>query len=378
VDAVPFGTIPVLGIGIGGSNFFDEKSLSLGASNCWAQSTGTASVTVLDGDHDIFNMPNDLGVNTGETLALYYADIYTIEANLGASPAPVAVFAPGVDAVHYRLAFEDRRAFLWGGSGDTTYMIQNGLDVFENTVRFLAPPLEITGTLDWHPNVLTPPTPTHTARIRGWSDNGGEAEGEGEMGGAYRLLIPPGNDTWHVSAVYDDEDGGTKYESVESAVAISNKIDEEGVDLLLDDAGPLPQPFIVSFDGTQMQTIVMPDGTQLVIPAGALLVLPPSNSTVTLFIWPTNGLQPDEYDCRIAPAYEFAAADANGQEITAFPAAVTLTYEIPAQPWGALDNVTYDVLRPVFYSTRDGDHVTPASVDIDDQADTIEYELLYF
>ena len=61
----------------------------------------------------------------------------------------------------------------------------------------------------------------------------------------------------------------------------------------------LPQPFIVSFDGSQMQTIVMPDGLTLVIPAGAMV----TSGTVTLFIFPTRALRPEPDSACIGAGY---------------------------------------------------------------------------
>ena len=122
------------------------------------------------------------------------------------------------------------------------------------------------------------------------------------------------NSVWHVGAIYEDHDNGFYYESAEAVVLVPSPGGQATQHLELQGPYMLPQPFIVSFNGSQMQTIVMPDGVTLTIPPGAMV----TSGTVTLFIFPKQALRPEADSACIGAGYEIFAVDQNGVMITQF------------------------------------------------------------
>ena len=141
---------------------------------------------------------------------------------------------------------------------------------------------EIHGTIGFAPGIVV--TPTHPAYVWGWSNNGQWAETVAMTSTidtfTYTLRVISGT-VWHVGAVYEDRENGVFYESSKETVDL-RFTDQAVQDLELGGPYPLPQPFIVSFDGTYMQTIqifVPPDRyLELIIPPRALV----DSGTVTL------------------------------------------------------------------------------------------------
>jgi len=207
---------------------------------------------------------------------------------------------------------------------------------------------QINGTVSFASGIVV--TPTHPAYVWAWADSGEWAETEAVFGSStavYTLSVISGT-VWHVGAVYDDGDNGVFYESPEEDVDLRTT-DQGTQDLELSGPYPLPQPIIVSFDGTQMQTIVLPDGVELNIPPGALVV----SGTVTLFIFPTREMRPEPGHELIGAGYEIWAVDQNGKEITQFNQNVMMTFYYQDAALQA-HGVSEYMLVPVYYSTLAG------------------------
>jgi hypothetical protein len=232
--------------------------------------------------------------------------------------------------------------------------VSAGSPAMGQDLRFRRLDGEIHGTVTFAPGIVA--TPTHSAYIWGWADTGEWAETEAMTSSintfTYTLRVV--SDTvWHVGAVYEDRDNGVFYESPEEKVPVPPTpppVAQAFRDLEMGGPWPLPQPFIVSFDGTQMQTIILPGGTELNIPPGALVV----SGTVTLFIFPTYEMRPEPGREIIGVGYEMWAVNQNGQDITHFNKNVMMTFSYPSDAVLFLHGISEHLLVPVYYSTLAG------------------------
>ena len=242
-------------------------------------------------------------------------------------------------------------------------------------LRFREMDGEIHGTITFAPGIVA--TATHPAYVWGWADTGEWAETEAMTSGintfTYTLRVV--SDTvWHVGAVYEDRENGVFYESPEANVPVppTPPVGQATQDLELGGPWPLPQPFIVSFDGTQMQTIIMPDGVELLVPPSAL-----AEGTVTLFIFPTHEMRPEPGREIIGPGYKIWAVDQNGKEITQFKKKVVMTFSYPPDdklPPG----ISEHMLIPVYYSTLVGHWILADSYVVDTVHNEITLQLDHF
>jgi len=235
----------------------------------------------------------------------------------------------------------------------------------------------ITGTVAFSTTAVV--TASHPAYIWGWSEGGEWAETEapvvsGTNTFTYSMRVVSGT-TWHIGAVYEDWDHGVYYKSrPEEVVPVLPPSGRATQYLTMTGPYALPQPFIVSFDGAQMQTIVMPDGVELRIPPGALVV----SGTVTLFIFPTQALRPEKDWEIIGPGYEIWAIDQNGQEITKFNKNVVMTFHYPPDAALQAQGISEQLLIPVYYSTLVGRWILMDSYVVDTVHNEIRLQLSHF
>jgi hypothetical protein len=232
----------------------------------------------------------------------------------------------------------------------------------------------ITGTVSFAPGISV--APTHPAYVWGWADSGEWAETEAITSGAatfvYEMPVVSGT-VWHVGAVYEDPGNGLYYESSEESVNLTG-VGQATQDLVLDGPHPLPQPIIVTFDGTQMQTIVIPDGVELSIPPRALVV----SGTVTLFIFPTQELRPEKGREVIGTGYEMWAVNQSGQEITQFDRNVMMTFPYPPDSDLDQQGISEHLLVPVYYSTLAGRWILADSYTVDTVNNEITLQIDHF
>jgi hypothetical protein len=245
-------------------------------------------------------------------------------------------------------------------------------------LQFRALDGEISGAITFAPGILM--TPTHPAYVWGWADTGEWAETEAMVSGpqsfTYTLRVVS-NTTWHIGAVYEDWDKGLFYESPEAQVAVGTTPSPVALavqDLELGGPWPLPQPFIISFDGTQMQTIMMPDGVELRIPAGAMV----KSGTVTMFIFPTKELRPEAGKEMIGVGYEMWAVDQNGQQITKFNKNVIMTFSYPPDATLEAQGISENLLLPVYFSTLAGKWTLAESYVVDTTNNEITLQINHF
>jgi len=235
---------------------------------------------------------------------------------------------------------------------------------------------EIRGTITFASGLAV--TPTHPAYVWGWTTAGESAEVTATVvsgAGAFTYSLRVISDTvWHVGAVYEDPDNGVFYESPEAVVPVLPPTGQAVQNLVLGGPHTLPQPFIVSFDASQMQTIIMPDGVELVIPPGALAV----SGTVTLFIFPTQEMRPEPGHEIVGTGYAMWAVDQNGQQITQFNQNVELTFHYPPDPDLAMLGISEHRLIPVYYSTLAGQWILADSYVVDTIHNEITLRISHF
>jgi hypothetical protein len=135
----------------------------------------------------------------------------------------------------------------------------------------------------------------------------------------------------------------------------------------------MPQPFIVSFDGRQMQTIIMPDGVELSIPGGAIYT-----GTVTLFIFPTHEMQPEPGHEIVGPGYKMWAVNDHGQQIVHFNQNVMLTFGYPPDAVLAARGVQESTLIPVYYSTLVGQWILADRYVVDTVHNQVVLQISHF
>jgi hypothetical protein len=229
---------------------------------------------------------------------------------------------------------------------------------------------EISGKITFAPNIVV--NPTHPAHVWGWTESGEWAETDALVSeldaNTFEYTLPVlKNIVWHVGAVYEDRDNGLFYESPEVPVPVLPTTGLAQKDLVLAGPWPLPQPIIISFDGTQMQTIMLlmpPDSVEIRIPPGAL-VYSAHSQTVTLFIFQIKELRPEVAKKMIGAVYEIWAIDENGQEITQFYKNVVMIFHYPPDTDLAQLGISEYQLMPVYYSTLVGHWVPVDSYVVD-------------
>jgi hypothetical protein len=208
---------------------------------------------------------------------------------------------------------------------------------------------------------LSPAAPTQPAYVWAWSEMGEWADTDAAVASAnsftYELMVVRGT-RWHVGAIYEDWNNGVYYETVETVVDLTTAAEvSEYLELQGDSATgtgfPLPQPMIVSFDGTQMQTIVLPNGLTIQIPAGALV----TSGTVTLFIYPVQEVRPEPGRRILGLGYRFVAIDQNGMEAL------------------EQEGIAETRLVPVYYSTLFGHWIPVAGYVLDTVNNEITFQI---
>ncbi|MBU1746502.1 MAG: hypothetical protein KKA73_02320, partial [Chloroflexi bacterium] len=232
----------------------------------------------------------------------------------------------------------------------------------------------IHGTIVFTPGLTV--TPTHSAYVWGWARNGEWAETEatpvpGTHIFTYTLRVISGT-FWHVGAVYEDWDAGLYYKSRKVVVSVPSS-GHAVQNLVLDGPKALPQSHVVSFDGGQMQTIVLPGDVELRIPPGALTV----SGTVTLYILPTQAMRPDAGHEFIGAGYEIWAVDESGQAITQFNQNVVMTFHYSDADLAA-QGISEHTLVPVYYSTLAGRWVLANSYVVNTNANQISLQFDHF
>ncbi|MEM2971632.1 MAG: DUF4129 domain-containing protein [Candidatus Bathyarchaeia archaeon] len=123
---------PILGLGVGGFNFFNELGLFSGY-----EDGKYAYVYAVSPEHQVFVFPNNVSVSYDQTILLYAFPVET----LGVNPSNAqsnTLLGKSVDQNCYLiLALHDARYVFWGFSGSPTNMTQAGKNLFVNIVVWM-------------------------------------------------------------------------------------------------------------------------------------------------------------------------------------------------------------------------------------------------
>lgn len=196
-----------------------------------------------------------------------------------------------------------------------------------------------------------------TVHIFTYGEDGAASFTQSAVGDTYSLPVADGQ-TWHIVAAVEAS-SGTFY-------AIRNEAFVSGdttLDLVLQGPFTKPTPVAVTFDAGQEQEIVLEDGTEIYIPAGAMPV--GAGESVTLHITPVATL-PHQHHARLYKyGYAFIALDQNGSQITSnFNQNVYITFSYRDAEVRQL-NLNEDRLVPAYFSTSSNTWILPQSYVVD-------------
>ncbi|MCL4384220.1 carboxypeptidase regulatory-like domain-containing protein [Patescibacteria group bacterium] len=207
------------------------------------------------------------------------------------------------------------------------------------------------------------------AYVYAWSDDGGFAQSNAISDGTYSLSVSQGT-TWHVGARY--ENGTNPYQSNETIISLNSAT--ATADLTLSAPSySLPQALTTTFDATKPKIINLTDGAEINIPANALA----SSGSVTLTISPKASLPVKKGDKPVWYGYQFTATDSNGQSITSFNSAITITFPYTDAQLTA-QGITADDLIPSYFDDTSGTWKKVSNVTVDTTNKTVTISTDHF
>jgi hypothetical protein len=212
----------------------------------------------------------------------------------------------------------------------------------------------------------------HTAFVRAHSDTGAHVATLTGPNGRYELHVNAG-DTWHIQAVSETISGTAT--ATETLFLKSDRLNvtpqpgpNTGNDLALRVNDTLPDALAFAFDAGEDQVLTLSDGSQVIIPAGALA----PDGPVVVAVRPLAELADDGGAQPVAFGYRVHAFDASHRPITHFNTPVTIALPFTADQLAAL-GVTSDQLVPGYWdeATASWKPVEHVSVEVDDEGDGI-------
>ncbi len=186
-----------------------------------------------------------------------------------------------------------------------------------------------------------------------------------QAGGPYRLGVIAGA-TWQIGAVFETDEAfwiaRTRIEPVEGA---------NPLDLVLEGPFLKPPPLAVTFDAAEAQRLVLADGTEIFIPAGAL----PAEGEVTLRIIPLASLPQQPHARVIRYGYAFHATDEAGRPLEErFNHHVVIRF--PFNPGDLAGRWPH--LKPAYFSTTTNEWTIPVDFHIDPAQQVVVMEIDHF
>jgi hypothetical protein len=212
----------------------------------------------------------------------------------------------------------------------------------------------------------------HTAFVRARSDSGAHVATLAGPNGHYELHVNAG-DTWHVQAVSEAISETTT--ATETLFLKSERLEvtpqpglNAGNELVLEVGDTLPDALALAFDAGEDQLLTLSDGSQLIIPAGALA----PDGPVVVTARPLADLADDGGAQPVSFGYRVHAYDASHRPITHFSTPVTIALPFTAAQLSAL-GVTADQLVPAYWdqATDSWKPVEQVSVEVDDQGNGV-------
>jgi hypothetical protein len=217
------------------------------------------------------------------------------------------------------------------------------------------------------------------AFVRATSASGGRALATTDAEGNYTLRVNSG-EVWQVRAVAQlaasgDPSSALFLQSPQTAVTPAPGANG-GVNLALAVVDTLPAAVALTFDAAQDQTLTLADGSQLVIPAGAMA----ESGLVTVAVRPLAELAADGGAEPVRFGYRLLAFDSDKRPIVRFRAPVTVVLPFTAAQLAAL-GVTPEQLVPAYWdeASESWQPEEQVTVEVDANGDgVVRAEVLHF
>ena len=125
---------PIVGLGRGGSAFYDELGYAIGWGDGW---TGSGrDIYVMNADDTVWNEPNDISIPGDGIVQLYNSNSDFVAIYY---PNPIAgiigIGRQSNNATHYQIIEKNVQRILWGFDAGPQAMTSTGKQVFVNTAR---------------------------------------------------------------------------------------------------------------------------------------------------------------------------------------------------------------------------------------------------
>jgi hypothetical protein len=138
---------PVIGLGTGGSLFFEARNLYISYGNSWL-STGNTSIYVENPNNRVFTTPNSISVPGTNVLMLYDNNSPYRATYLPGPIANITTIGRQVDNMeHFPIIVQNNRYLLWGFEHGPSDMSGKGKKVFLNAIDSITSPLLFPGLL---------------------------------------------------------------------------------------------------------------------------------------------------------------------------------------------------------------------------------------
>ncbi len=159
-------------------------------------------------------------------------------------------------------------------------------------------------------------TPADRCFVKYWNEAGDDGGSPCNQNGSFSLGYSQGK--LHVMA--DSFNGNTPYGTDEQIIMVTNQKTLK-VDFKLKERGfDVPSPASKTFSADEQTTLMLDNGVEINIPAGAM----GESGNVTVSATPTINLKSTESSTPVGVGYTLTATDANGQSITTFSSPVTI------------------------------------------------------
>lgn len=240
--------------------------------------------------------------------------------------------------------------------------------------QFRAPDVQITGTL----TVITPGL-SGEARVTGWSTDGGGVEAVVPMvnsAGVYALPVVS-NTVWHLRAVLEQNECGGPgtpgcFYAARAVVTVTNSSVQR--DLVLRGPISLPGQKVFAFDATVAQTLELPDGTRIYIPAGALA----TDGVIILQALPIAHLPNQRHAQPFSFGWALIATDESGNVLSGpFNQDVIITFRYSEADL-IREGIDENTLVPAYYSTTTRRWTIPDGYVVDTVNNLISMQVDHF
>ncbi len=136
-------SLPVLGLGYGGRDYFEQIGLFIGNSNYHANINGLYQIKAGNTGHNIWNTPNEIDISSGAVTCYEQTEVTNdtsavLDYSSTMIPGNVSLLGE-VPAIlsFYLLLEEDEKYLLWGFGASPADLTADGKDLFMNCIIYL-------------------------------------------------------------------------------------------------------------------------------------------------------------------------------------------------------------------------------------------------